>query len=185
MAPGDAPSGLLFAGLEMGVALGGNQARIGPIHRATISRALAFAAANRSRFVEELRQLIGFPSVSAQPRHAQDMKRCAAWLADHLRGFGLDGVQVVATEGHPLVYGAWLQAPGKPAPLLIYGHYDVQPADPLNAWRSPPFNPVVRGDNVYGRGAADNKGQLFAHVKALECYLRASGGLPLNVRCLF
>jgi acetylornithine deacetylase/succinyl-diaminopimelate desuccinylase-like protein len=151
---------------------------------ATTSRALAFAAAHRSRFVEELKQLIRFPTVSAQLRHAQDLKRCAAWLADHLRGIGLDSVQVVATKGHPLVYGAWLRAPGRPT-LLIYGHYDVQPADPLDAWRSRPFEPVVRGENLYGRGAADDKGQLFAHVKALECYLRTSGGLPLNVRCLF
>ena len=148
------------------------------------SQALAFTAANRSRFVEELRELVHFPSVSAQPRHAQDMNRCAAWLADHLRGIGLDRVQVVPTKGHPPVYGAWLHAPDKPT-LLIYGHYDVQPADPLDAWRFPPFEPTVRGDNLYGRGAADDKGQLFAHVKALECYLRGSGDLPVNVRCLF
>ena len=151
---------------------------------ATTSQALAFAAANRSRFVEELRELVHFPSVSAQPRHAQDMKRCAAWLADHLRGIGLNGVKVVPTKGHPLVYGEWLNASGQPT-VLIYGHYDVQPADPLSAWRFPPFEPTVRGDNLYGRGAADDKGQLFAHVKALECYLRGSGDLPVNVRCLF
>jgi len=147
-------------------------------------RVLAFASANRPRFIEELRAFIRFPSVSAQPNHVGDLKRCATWLAGHLSEIGLQRVHVIPTKGHPLVYGEWLRGPGRPT-VLIYGHYDVQPADPLGAWRTPPFEPTVRGDNIYGRGAADDKGQLFAHVKAIECFLRTAGRPPVNVRCLF
>ena len=145
---------------------------------------LAYAHANRARFVTELKQFVSFPSVSAQPRHAGDVNRCAAWLADHLRDIGMQRVTIVPTSRHPLVYAEWLEMPGAPT-VLIYGHYDVQPAEPLNQWRSPPFEPVVRGEDLYGRGASDDKGQMLAHIKALECCLRTSGRLPVNVKCLF
>jgi acetylornithine deacetylase/succinyl-diaminopimelate desuccinylase-like protein len=127
---------------------------------------------------------IRFASVSAQPAHADDVRRCAAWLAEHLRRIGLDHVVILPTPGHPVVYADWLRAPGKPV-LMVYGHYDVQPADPLPEWRSPPFDPQIRGDDLFGRGASDDKGQMFAHVKAIEWCLRRHGRLPLNVRCLF
>ena len=109
---------------------------------------------------------------------------CAQWLSNHLRRVGLEGVRIIPTAGSPLVYAEWLRAPGRPT-LLIYGHYDVQPVDPLDEWRSPPFQPVVRNDNLYGRGASDDKGQLFCLIKALESFLRTTGRLPINVKCLF
>jgi acetylornithine deacetylase/succinyl-diaminopimelate desuccinylase-like protein len=144
----------------------------------------AFPLTNRSRFIAELKDFIRFPSVSAQPQHAGDLQRCAAWLADHLHQIGLEGVQVIPTRLHPIVYADWRRAPGRPT-VLIYGHYDVQPVDPLHEWGTSPFEPVVRGNNLYGRGASDDKGQLFVHVKALETYLCTIGKLPVNVKCLF
>lgn len=151
---------------------------------ASPSGALTFAAAHRSRFVAELADLIRFPTVSADPRHARDLERCANWLARHLRSIGLEAVTVVPSPGPPLVLAEWRHAPGRPT-VLVYGHYDVQPVDPLGEWRFPPFEPTLRGQDLYGRGASDDKGQLFAHVKALESYLRTAGRLPINVRCLF
>ncbi len=145
---------------------------------------ITFALANRSRFVAELEEFVRFPTISAQPKHAEDLKNCAAWLGNHLRQIGLDHVRVIPTRLHPVVYAEWLRAPGRPT-VLIYGHYDVQPPDPLHEWHSPPFEPVVKGDYLYGRGACDDKGQMFSHVKALESYLRTTGKLPVNVKCLF
>jgi len=148
-----------------------------------VTRALAFARQRRDESLAELGAFLRIPTVSAEPLHARDVRRGANWLARHLRAIGLENVRVMATPRHPIVYADWLLAPGRPT-LLIYGHYDVQPADPLHEWRSPPFNPTLRGDNLIARGASDDKGQLFAHVKALEAYLHA-GSLPLNVKCLF
>lgn len=145
---------------------------------------LAYAQANHARFLAELMDFIRFPTVSAEPRHAADLKRCAAWLASHLREIGLDRASVTPTHGHPMVYAEWMGAQGRPT-LLIYGHYDVQPPDPLNEWTSPPFEPTVRGDDLYGRGASDDKGQMFAHLKAIESYLQTVGALPINVKCIF
>ena len=136
------------------------------------------------RFVEELKQFVRFPSISAQPEYAADIKRCANWLAGHLQKIGLTRAEVEPTLGHPIVFAETEFDPQRPT-VLIYGHYDVQPADPIDEWRTPPFQPVVRGDNLYGRGSSDDKGQLFAHIKALEAYLQTSGPLPVNVKCLF
>jgi acetylornithine deacetylase/succinyl-diaminopimelate desuccinylase-like protein len=147
-------------------------------------RVLAYAKTQRNRFVSELMGFIRFSSVSAQPRHAGEVKACAVWLANHLGQIGLDHVRVISTRGHPLVYADWLHAPGRPT-VLVYGHYDVQPPDPLNEWTSPPFEPTVRGDDLYGRGASDDKGQMFTHIKAIESYLQTVGGLPVNVKCIF
>lgn len=149
-----------------------------------LSPCFAYARAERARFVAELKEFVSFPSVSAQPEHAQDVRNCAEWLATHLRSAGLDQVRIVPTAGHPIVYADWRHARGRPT-VLIYGHYDVQPADPVEAWHSPPFEPTVRGENLYGRGASDDKGQMFTHVKVIESLLRAAGALPVNVRCLF
>lgn len=147
-------------------------------------RAVAYARRNRPRFVAELKEFVRFPSVSNQPKHARDLRRCAAWLAAHLLRVGLENVQVVPTHRHPIIYATWLHAPERPT-LLIYGHYDVQPPEPVSEWRTPPFDPVVRGNNLYGRGACDDKGQLFAHIKALESYLKTERTLPVNVKCIF
>jgi acetylornithine deacetylase/succinyl-diaminopimelate desuccinylase-like protein len=149
-----------------------------PIH------ALDYARSHRPRFLTELMEFLRFSSVSAQPKNASDIKGCAAWLADHLRRIGLDEVVIIPTRGHPIVYGQWTQLADRPT-VLIYGHYDVQPPDPLEQWHSPPFSPEVRGTDLYGRGACDDKGQMFVHVKAVESYLKAEGALPVNVKCLF
>jgi len=146
--------------------------------------ALAYARAHRRRSLAELEQFVRFPSISAQPRHAEDVKRCAHWLANQLRRTGLDDVSVIATRRHPLVHAAWHGAAGRPT-VLIYGHYDVQPVDPLGEWHSPPFAPTVRGQDLFGRGACDDKGQMFAHLKALQAYLQTRHALPVNVKCLF
>jgi acetylornithine deacetylase/succinyl-diaminopimelate desuccinylase-like protein len=146
--------------------------------------ALAFARRRRRESLTELQDFIRFPTVSAQPQHGGDMRRCAAWLAQHLQRIGLEAVRVIATARHPLVYGEWLFAERQPT-LLIYGHYDVQPVDPINEWHSPPFVPTVRGADLFARGACDDKGQLFTHIKALEAYLKTGAALPINVKCLF
>jgi acetylornithine deacetylase/succinyl-diaminopimelate desuccinylase-like protein len=146
--------------------------------------AIRFARANRSRFVAELKEFVRFPSVSADPARRDDARRCAQWLAGRLRGIGLREVRLHETTHNPLVTASWLGAPGRPT-LLIYGHYDVQPADPLDQWRTPPFEPDVRGDYLFGRGASDDKGQLWTHVKAIESLIKTTRALPVNVRCLF
>jgi acetylornithine deacetylase/succinyl-diaminopimelate desuccinylase-like protein len=150
----------------------------------TLASALAYAAAHRPRFVAELKEFIRVPSVSSQPVHQADVKRCAAWLARHLRGIGMKNARVIETNRHPLVYAERREAGSRPT-VLIYGHYDVQPPDPMDQWRSPPFQPAVRGANLYGRGASDDKGQMFTHVKAIESLLRTKGSLPVNVKCIF
>jgi acetylornithine deacetylase/succinyl-diaminopimelate desuccinylase-like protein len=147
-------------------------------------RPLAYAARRQARFLAELKQLVRFPSVSSQPKHAVDVRRCAAWLAGHLRRIGLDRVQVVPTGGHPIVWAECRHAPGRPT-ILVYGHYDVVPADSPDRWQTPPFEPTVHAGNLYGRGACDDKGQLFAHIKALESYVRSGTHPPVNVKCLF
>ena len=145
---------------------------------------LAYARRHRDRFLAELKEFVRFPTVSSQQRHADDLKRCAGWLANQLRRLGMERVELAETAGPPIVYAEWKRAPERPT-LLVYGHYDVVPPDPLRQWCTPPFDPSVRGGNLYGRGACDDKGQLFAHVKALESYLRIGDGLPVNVKCVF
>jgi acetylornithine deacetylase/succinyl-diaminopimelate desuccinylase-like protein len=147
-------------------------------------RAIAYVRAHRKESLTELKDFIRFPTVSAQPKHEGDIRRCASWLAGHLRRIGLDDVRIVPTQRHPLVYASWQGARGRPT-LLIYGHYDVQPVDPLNEWHSQPFEPTVRGADLFGRGACDDKGQMFTHVKAMEAYLHTMGALPVNMKCLF
>jgi acetylornithine deacetylase/succinyl-diaminopimelate desuccinylase-like protein len=151
---------------------------------ADVSAALAYARAHRRDAVQELQRFIRFPSVSAQTERRQDVRRCAAWLENHLQRIGLEKTKVIPTARHPIVYAEWRHAPARPT-VLIYGHYDVQPVDPLSDWRSPPFNPAIRGEYLFGRGASDDKGQLFAHVKAIEAFLHTRRALPVNVRCLF
>jgi acetylornithine deacetylase/succinyl-diaminopimelate desuccinylase-like protein len=145
--------------------------------------ALAYARAHRSRTLHTLEELVRIPSISAEPRHAGQVRRCAARLAALLRDIGLDQVRVVPTRRHPLVYGEWRRLPGRPT-VLVYGHYDVQPVDPTARWRSPPFEPTRRGDDLHGRGTSDDKGQLSAHLAAIEAWLRGAGRLPVNVVCL-
>jgi acetylornithine deacetylase/succinyl-diaminopimelate desuccinylase-like protein len=148
------------------------------------SLALAYARAHRREFLSQLKEFARIPTVSAQPEHRADIRACAEWLAAHLGRIGLDTVRIIPTAGNPLVYASHAADPARPT-LLIYGHYDVQPPDPLAEWHSPPFTPTLRGADLFGRGVCDDKGQLFTHVKALESYLAAAGALPVNVKCLF
>ncbi|MBA2662284.1 MAG: dipeptidase [Bradymonadaceae bacterium] len=142
-----------------------------------------YVEANRERFVEELKEFLRIPSVSTDPVNAGEVRRCAEWLASHLRGIGLETVEVHATPGHPIVYAEYMGAVGKPT-LLLYGHYDVQPPDPLELWLTPPFEPDVRDNKIFARGATDDKGQLFAHIKGIETLLALTGELPVNIKLL-
>ncbi|HOU42001.1 MAG TPA: M20/M25/M40 family metallo-hydrolase, partial [Promineifilum sp.] len=145
---------------------------------------LAYARAHRERHLAELLDFLRLPSISTDPAYHEATADAADWLAGQMKDAGLENVRVFPTERHPLVYADWLHAgPGAPT-VLIYGHYDVQPADPLELWTTPPFEPTVREDYIYARGAADDKGQLYLHVKAVEATLRADGRLPLNVKFL-
>jgi acetylornithine deacetylase/succinyl-diaminopimelate desuccinylase-like protein len=138
--------------------------------------------AERHRHVAELIDFLRIPSVSADSSRRADVERCAQFVAEQLAAAGLD-VEVIPTEGHPVVYGERLEAPGRPT-VLIYGHYDVQPPDPIALWKSDPFDPRIEGENIYARGAADDKGQLLTHVKAVEAYHHAGVPLPVNVKFL-
>jgi acetylornithine deacetylase/succinyl-diaminopimelate desuccinylase-like protein len=138
---------------------------------------------NRSRFEEQLKALVRIPSVSAQPDHAADTRRAAEFVRDDLRASGIPAELIEFSGGHPVVYGERNDAPGKPT-LLVYGHYDVQPPEPLEPWNSPPFEPTVRNGNLYARGATDDKGQMFTHLKAIEAWLKTAGALPVNVKVL-
>ncbi len=148
------------------------------------SAAVTYARENHPRFLEELKTLLRIPSVSTLPEHKKDVQAAADWLATELKRIGMEHVEVIATAGHPLVYADWLHADAKPA-CLCYGHYDVQPPDPLDEWKSPPFDPTERNGNLYARGAVDDKGQMLMHVKALESLFHAHAGkLPLNIRII-
>lgn len=145
--------------------------------------ALDYARQNNGRFLDELKEFLAIPSISTSPENNADVQRAADWVAAQLRSLGMDNVQVMPTSGHPAVYGEQLEA-GKDAPtVLIYGHYDVQPVDPLDLWTSDPFKAEARGDNLFARGSSDMKGQVIASFKAVESVVRTSG-LPVNVKWL-
>jgi acetylornithine deacetylase/succinyl-diaminopimelate desuccinylase-like protein len=141
------------------------------------------ATPEQQTWIEELEQYLRIPSISTDPAHRDDIRKCASFTVDLLQRAGLDNAGLIEGAGNPLVYADWLGAQGKPT-LLFYGHYDVQPPDPLNEWTSPPFEPEVRGDDIFARGAADDKGQVYLQIKAVERLLRRDGRLPVNVRFL-
>src|SRR5215469_16015876 len=146
--------------------------------------AVEFARKNKERFVGELKDLLRIPSVSTLPEHAADVRRAAEFVAAELKRIGMENVRLIETVsvdhpgGHPLVYADWLHAVGKPT-VLVYGHYDVQPTDPIDEWATPPFDPTERNGNIYARGAVDDKGQVWMQVKALESLMVSHKGLPL------
>ena len=140
--------------------------------------------ATRAARLESYKDFLRIPSISGLPAHADDCRRAADWLVDALRTAGVEHVEAVETGGHPIVYGDWLHAPDAPT-VLVYGHYDVQPVDPLELWTSPPFEPVVVGDRMLARGAADDKGQIHAHVMAAAALIATRGGFPVNVKYVF
>ncbi|MNH98240.1 Succinyl-diaminopimelate desuccinylase [compost metagenome] len=141
----------------------------------------AFIKEKESAHWKQLQEFLRIPSISAVAEHKPDMIRCAEWAAAALKQAGLEHVEILATEGHPVVYGDWLHAPGQPT-VLVYGHYDVQPAEPLELWDTPPFEPLIRDNKIFGRGATDDKGQLLLHVKAVEAFLQTAGHLPINIK---
>jgi len=138
---------------------------------------------NEGRFLEELKDLLRIPSISTLPENNEATHRAADFVADHLKAAGLEHVEVIETPRHPLVYADWLHAPGKPT-VLCYGHFDVQPPDPLDLWETPPFEPTERNGNLYARGSADDKGQMFSHVKAVEAIKAVYGRPPVNIKFL-
>jgi acetylornithine deacetylase/succinyl-diaminopimelate desuccinylase-like protein len=142
-----------------------------------------FVQSNKERLLSELKDFLRIPSVSTLPEHVPDIQRAAEFVASSLRAAKLEHVEVIKTAGHPLIYADWLHAPGKPT-VLCYGHYDVQPPDPLDEWVTPPFEPTVREGNIYARGSADDKGQMYSHIKAMEALFAVNGKLPVNVKFL-
>ena len=146
-----------------------------------MQKVVNFIESNSERYITELREFCAIPSVSTKREHKQDVERCATWLADHMKKIGLENVEVIPTAGHPIIYADWLHSPGKPT-LLFYGHYDVQPPEPLELWESPPFELTLRDGILYARGVVDDKGQVFIHLKALEAFFQQTGRLPVNVK---
>ena len=146
-------------------------------------KVIDFINVNRDRYLEELKGLLAIPSISALPEHAGDVKHCAEWCANEMRRIGLQNVRLIETPGNPVVYGDWLGAPEAPT-ILFYGHYDVQPVDPLNLWQSPPFEATIRDGEIYARGSADDKGQVFMHFKAIEAHMKQNGRLPVNMKLM-
>ena len=139
---------------------------------------------NQARFREELLDFLRIPSVSSLPEHAADVATAAEWVADRMQRAGIDNVRIMPTGGHPVVYGERMHAPGKPT-VMIYGHFDTQPVDPLGLWNNPPFEPVIRNERVYARGASDDKGNMLTPILATEAVLHSDGELPVNVKYFF
>lgn len=139
---------------------------------------------NKERFLGELMEFLRIPSISALPAHRPDVERAAQWLEKRMKAAGIEAVRILSTGAHPLVYGEWIHAPGKPI-VMIYGHFDTQPVDPLSAWDQPPFEPVIRSNRLYARGATDDKGNLFVPLTVAEAMLKTEGRLPLNLKFLF
>jgi acetylornithine deacetylase/succinyl-diaminopimelate desuccinylase-like protein len=148
-----------------------------------MNQVVDFINVNRDRYIEELKTYLAIPSVSALPAHVADVRRAAEWTADALRTAGMENVALIETPGNPMVYADWMKAPGKPT-ILFYGHYDVQPVDPVDQWTTPPFEATIRDGEIYARGAADDKGQVFMHIKAVEAFLKNGGALPVNMKFL-
>jgi len=148
-----------------------------------MDRVLSFIDSQQDRYLTELNELLAIPSVSSQESHKDDMRRAGQWVFDQMTRIGLEHVAVMETGGHPLVYGDWLHAAGRPV-VLIYGHYDVQPEEPVDLWHSPPFQGTVRDGRLYARGTADDKGQVYIHLKAIEALIKEAGSLPVNIKMI-
>lgn len=148
------------------------------------SNSIQLARTHHSDYLNELKAFLKLPSISTDPAYKANVRETAVWLADQLHKAGLENVELIETANHPLIYADWLQAGEDKPTVLIYGHYDVQPVDPLDLWDTPPFEPTVKNDFIYARGASDDKGQLYIHVKAVAALLQSNGRLPVNVKFL-
>lgn len=148
-------------------------------------KTLEYAQSHQAEFLPELSEFLRIPSVSTQKKHKADLEEAAEWLQEKLHAAGFPTVQIMSTPGHPVVYAEWMAAGPQAPTVLIYGHYDVQPPDPVELWHSPPFEATIVGDDLYARGAADDKGQLYVHVKAVQAFKETAGAPPVNVKCLF
>jgi acetylornithine deacetylase/succinyl-diaminopimelate desuccinylase-like protein len=148
-----------------------------------VENVINYIKENENNYIEELKEFLRIPSISTAQDNKEDIKRAANFVAEKLKVAGMNRVEVYKTEGHPIVYGEWLGAPGKPT-IVIYGHYDVQPVDPIELWDNPPFDPVIKDGKIYARGATDDKGQMFMHIKTVEAFFKTAGSLPLNVKFL-
>jgi acetylornithine deacetylase/succinyl-diaminopimelate desuccinylase-like protein len=146
-----------------------------------MEKVIDFINVHRDRYLDELKAFLAIPSISALPAHRDDVKRCAAWCGEEMGRIGLQNVRLLDTPGFPVVRGDWLGTPGAPT-VVFYGHYDVQPVDPLELWQTPPFEATVRDGELYARGSADDKGQVFMHFKAVEAHLKQHGSLPVNIK---
>ena len=144
----------------------------------------AYFAEHREAHLEELKEFLRIPSISSLSEHKEDIQHAAKWLAGTFEKLNLENISIMETEGHPVVYADWLHAEGKPT-ILFYGHYDVQPVDPLHLWESEPFNPSIRDNKLFARGASDDKGQVFMHLKMIEALFATTGTLPVNVKFIY
>ncbi len=142
---------------------------------------IKYIGENRETFINELKDFLRIPSISTLAENKKDINDCANFVMEKLKQAGMSRVEVFQSEGHPIVYGEWLGAPGKPT-ILVYGHYDVQPVDPIDLWDSPPFEPTIKNGKIYARGATDDKGQVFMHIKSVESFFRTVGSTPLNIK---
>ena len=148
-----------------------------------MEQVINYINSHKDSYIEELKNFLRIPSISTLAEHRKDMFTAAEFVLEKLRSAGMENVRIIETKGHPLVYGDWLNAPGKPT-VLVYGHYDVQPVDPINLWDSAPFEPTIRDGKIYARGATDDKGQMYMHIKSVEAFMKTKGTLPLNVKFL-
>lgn len=148
-----------------------------------MEKILEFIKSNRDNYIEQLKDYLRIQSISTTPEHKGDMIICANFVVDQLKDAGLKKIKIYKTKGHPIVYGEWISSPKKPT-VLVYGHYDVQPVDPIELWDSHPFEPVIKDGNIFARGSSDNKGQNFVHIKSVEAYKKTVGELPVNIKFL-
>ncbi|MFN3780799.1 MAG: M20/M25/M40 family metallo-hydrolase, partial [Candidatus Kapaibacteriota bacterium] len=139
---------------------------------------------NKDKYLHQLIEFLKFPSISSKSEHNQDVRNCANWLVEHIRSIGGENVRLYETGGHPVVYADFLHSENAPT-ILVYGHYDVQPVEPLELWNNKPFEPIVIDKKIFARGASDDKGQLFIHLKAFESILKATGAFPINIKFIF
>lgn len=152
---------------------------------ATAQKVIDHVHAHRERYLNGYKELLGIPSVSTDPTYKEELERCADWVIAEMQRIGLKNCRRMATDGHPVVYGEWLEAGADKPTLLIYAHYDVQPVDPLNLWETPPFEPSIRDGKLYARGAVDDKSGVWGNLKAMESMFAVEGKLPVNVKVLF